>query len=1014
MAASVMHILKTQAGDKCQVFCPVTRFCSVSTFLTMNFMINFDLLLRKKSLKWRIILLSIMIFGSMFVAGFAYFTYQSYWLNVDTALKGLMNFTDAKQQGVIRFLDQNHKLAIQLANLADHADTSTLRNQFKNIVATDVFRVDQHPFKDEIVAGTRKIPTWRVYHAIDYVRHGIIIVSSDQKREGQTWNKLSAPLYGYSDPYYDKKLPVLTFSSQAGDGTVYVHVDARMLTEIVNGEIGNLAGGMGAFYLAGVGKTLDYYIVNKQNLLITESRVRAGLFLKGSGSLSPWQATTRQAGVMCGKNGKYTTNAKCTTGCREAMGFYPGIAGKEMLGASMPFYDSGWTIVVEEEAGELLKPMWVMLVNVSIVLLGIGILACFMFLRLLDKSFFFPLKRLQDSIEAVEVSQNFDSLIKTETEGEIAELGSSYNRMLEKMCALYNSLENRIVERTHDLTLANEQLRIAAAAFETHEGILITDVNCNIIRVNQAFQAITGYCESDVIGKTPHILSSGRHGKEFYDEMWQKMLSSGSWTGEIWNRLKNGDVHPLWVTNTVVRDKSGKITEYVSVFSDITARKNAEEEIRKLAFSDTLTKLPNRRLLKDRLGSALAASARSSQYGAVLFLDMDKFKTLNDIQGHDFGDLLLVEVAARIRHSLREMDTVARLGGDEFVVIVENQGETLIESSNKVALIADKIRTSLAMPYQLRHLEHHCSVSIGVSLFHGHEQSPNILLKQADLAMYQAKDAGRNAVRFYDPDMQQMVEKRASLETDLRHAVSDQQLRLYYQIQIDGNHRPIGAEALVRWLHPVQGMISPAKFIPIAEESSLILEVGTWVMNTACRQLSMWAKSEKTCQLVLAVNVSAHQFRQADFVAQVESILSAHNINASRLKVELTESVALDSIEEVIAKMYALKALGVRISMDDFGTGYSSLSYLKKLPLDQIKIDQSFVRDITTDPMDAMMVKSIIDMAQNFGLNVIAEGVETADQLEFLKQNGCMAYQGYLFSKPVAIEAFEALLATLT
>lgn len=966
--------------------------------------------IRRKSLKWKIVLLAMLVFGSSLVAGFAYFTYQSYWLNVDTTLKGMMNFTDAKQQGVISFLEQNEKLATQLANLADHADFSTLRYQFQNIVITDVFRLEQHPFKGEIIAGTRKIPTWNAYHAIDYVRHGVIIISSDPRREGTQWNKIVKPTHGYSDPYYDGNVPVMTFAAQTKDGTVYVNADARMLTNIVSGEIGNMAGGMGAYYLVGVGKTLDYYIVNRQNLLVTESRVRPGQFLKGNGSELPWRTTTQQAGIMCGKRGVYTTNARCITGCREVMGFYIGQSGKKMLGASMPFYDSGWTIVVEEEANELLMPMWIMFAYASGALLLIGVLASFLFSNLLEKVLFRPLKRLQDAIEDVEKTCDFSKLINTESEGEIGELAHSYNHMIENLRVLYSSLESRIDARTRELTRTNEQLRVTAAAFETHEGIMITDANNNIIRVNQAFQSITGFTANEVVGKNPRILSSGCHSKGFYVDMWQQLLTIGTWTGEILDRRKNGEIYPHWMTITAVRDDAGKTTEYVSIFSDITARKNAEDEIRKLAFSDPLTKLPNRRLLKDRLRSALSVSARNYHYGAVMFLDMDKFKMLNDTLGHDFGDLLLVEVAMRIKHCLREIDTVARLGGDEFVVIIEELGESIEDASNKIAQIAEKIRVSLSSPYQLKDNEHHCSSSIGVSLFRGHEQSATVLLKQADLAMYQAKDSGRNAVRFYDPTMQQSVEIRAALEADLRRALPDLQLQLHYQIQVDNNHQPLGAEALLRWIHPDRGLVSPAQFIPIAEESSLILDMGAWVLEAACRQLAVWAQSDKTRHLILAVNVSAHQFKQNDFVEQVSSELKAYHVDPSRLKIELTESVVLNNVADVISKMHALRAIGVSLSLDDFGTGYSSLSYLKQLPLDQIKIDQSFVRDIVIDSKDAMMIKTIIDMAQNFSLNVIAEGVETEDQLEFLKQKGCMAYQGYFFGKPVPIEEFEALL----
>ena len=570
----------------------------------------------------------------------------------------------------------------------------------------------------------------------------------------------------------------------------------------------------------------------------------------------------------------------------------------------------------------------------------------------------------------------------------------------------YIAIRTDITERKR----AEEQLRIAAATFETHEAILITDANSNIIRVNQAFQDITGYSSEDVLGKNPRILSSGRQDKAFYAEMWQQLLNNGSWSGEMWDKRKSGQIYPKWLTISAVKDEHGKTTEYVAIFSDISARKQAEEEIHNLAFYDALTMLPNRRLLLDRFRSALSVSARSHQFGAVLFLDMDRFKTLNDTLGHDYGDLLLVDVAKRIQSCVREVDTVARLGGDEFVILLEEVDAGAEDASQKVALIAEKIRAALAAPYQIKKHEHHSSPSIGVCLYRGNTESVDLLLQHADLAMYQAKESGRNTVRFFDPAMQHAVETRAALEADLRRAIPNLELRLYYQLQVDNEHRPLGAEALVRWIHPLRGMVSPVQFIPIAEESSLILEVGHWVLDTACRQLAQWSKREQTRDLVLAVNVSAQQFSRHDFVENVAAVVRLHQVDTTRLKLELTESVVLTDVADIVAKMHALKALGIQLSLDDFGTGYSSLSYLKQLPLDQLKVDQSFVRDIATDPNDAVMVQTIIGMAKNFRLNVIAEGVETSAQLDFLKQNGCMAYQGYLFAKPMPIEEFEVLL----
>ncbi|MBU0689531.1 MAG: EAL domain-containing protein [Gammaproteobacteria bacterium] len=567
-----------------------------------------------------------------------------------------------------------------------------------------------------------------------------------------------------------------------------------------------------------------------------------------------------------------------------------------------------------------------------------------------------------------------------------------------------------LTQQIEERKRTESQLRIAAIAFETHEAIMITDATGNIIRVNHAFQIITGYSAEDVLGKNPRILSSGRHSSEFYAAMWTHLLENRSWTGEIWDKRKNGQIYPKWLTITAVKNKEGVTTEFVAIFSDITNRKQAEEEIFSLAFYDTLTKLPNRRFLLERMQQSLSASARNHLHGALLFLDMDRFKILNDTLGHDHGDLFLIEVAKRMQHCVRDMDTVARIGGDEFVILIEEIAPDANEASQKAAMIAEKIRASLAQPYLLNDKEYHSSPSIGVCLYQGDQESVDELLKHADMAMYQAKESGRNTVRFFDPAMQFAVESRAALEAELRHALPNDQFQLHYQVQLDNELRPLGAEALIRWIHPQRGMISPARFIPIAEDSSLIQEIGSWVLETACKQLADWSARENTRDLKLAINVSAQQFKRHDFVQSIADMLDKYKVAPSSLKLELTESVVLSDVADVIGKMHALKVLGIQLSLDDFGTGYSSLAYLKQLPLDQIKIDQSFVRDITSDNDDATMVQTIISLATHFKLNVIAEGVETEDQLAFLRQNGCMAYQGYLFSKPLPIEAFEELL----
>ena len=554
------------------------------------------------------------------------------------------------------------------------------------------------------------------------------------------------------------------------------------------------------------------------------------------------------------------------------------------------------------------------------------------------------------------------------------------------------------------------ELRIAATAFESQEGMMVTDASNNILRVNSAFTAISGYSAEEVVGKNPRIFKSDRHAADFYTDMWESINNTGTWKGEIWNQRKSGEIYPEHLTITVVKDQDCIISNYVATFIDITLSKAAGDKIERLAFYDPLTGLPNRRLLHDRLKPALTSSHRSGRQGALLFLDMDNFKMLNDTLGHDMGDLLLQLVAKRLESCVREGDTVARLGGDEFVVLLEDLSELSLEAATQTKIIGNKILAILNQSYQLATHEYHSTPSIGATLFLGQEQSSEELLKQADIAMYQAKESGRNALRFFDPQMQATITARAALEEDLRLALKDNQFILYYQPQVNHNRQIIGAEVLIRWQHPLRGLVSPVDFIPLAEETHLILSIGQWVLRTACAQIKIWEGSEHTQHLQLAVNVSARQFYQADFVAQVNQTLDHNAINPDKLKLELTESLVLDDIEDTILKMNTLRKVGVRFSMDDFGTGYSSLSSLKKLPLDQLKIDQSFTRDISIDPDDTVIVQTIIAMANKLGIEVIAEGVETEAQRAFLEQHDCLLFQGYLFSKPVTIEQFELLL----
>jgi len=525
---------------------------------------------------------------------------------------------------------------------------------------------------------------------------------------------------------------------------------------------------------------------------------------------------------------------------------------------------------------------------------------------------------------------------------------------------------------------------------------------------------VKGYAAEELLGLTPMEFMPAEDIPLVMEIINHAIANKTPFTLQHRDITKSGEIFWEEVNGVPFFDQSGEWIGLRGTGLNITERKRAEEEIKNLAFFDPLTRLPNRRLLFDRLQQALAVGVRSGHEGALLFIDLDDFKTLNDTLGHDIGDLLLQHVAQRLESCVRDGDTVARLGGDEFVVMLEGLNKQTIEAVAQAESVGEKILDSLNQLYLLDTHEYSNTPSIGVTLFSNHHQAPEELMKQADIAMYQAKKAGRNSLRFFDPKMQESINARAALEEALRNALVNNEFQLYYQIQVNHSRRPLGAEALIRWIQPERGMIPPMQFIPLAEENGLILPIGQWVLETACTQLKIWQQTELTRDLVLAVNVSAKQFRQADFVAQIHAMVQHHGINPILLKFELTESLLLDDVVDTIATMTALSEIGVQFSLDDFGTGYSSLQYIKQLPLDQLKIDQSFVRDIVSDNSDKAIVRTIIAMAHSLSFDVIAEGVETEAQRQLLQDIGCTHYQGYLFAKPIPIEQFEALLKEIT
>jgi diguanylate cyclase (GGDEF)-like protein/PAS domain S-box-containing protein len=557
-----------------------------------------------------------------------------------------------------------------------------------------------------------------------------------------------------------------------------------------------------------------------------------------------------------------------------------------------------------------------------------------------------------------------------------------------------------------DVTEAHQQkaqLELSERVFaHSSEALMITDALGIIVSVNDAFCAITGFPREEAIGSTPRILKSGRHDDEFYKEMWQATLAKGRWDGEVWDRRKNGEIYPKWLSITVVRDAQGQVINFIGSFSDISARKAAEQEIQYLAHHDALTGLCNRYSLESRLAQSLVEAKRANRSLTVMFIDLDRFKVINDTLGHHIGDMLLIATAQRLSSCVRESDIVARLGGDEFIVV--STGHVGADHAIPVAL---KILESLGAPHFIDGKLLHSTPSIGIAAFPENGEDTDSLMKHADAAMYYAKESGRNNFQFYSSAMMEAATERLELERDMRNALPEDQFLLYYQPQVESTGQIVGAEVLLRWRHPHRGMVSPADFIPLAEETDLILPLGDWVMRTACQQLALWALRPELAELTVAVNVSARQFLRDDFADRVLTILRETGANPQRLKLELTESLLAKDIERIITTMHRLKAHGIGFSLDDFGTGYSSLSYLKRLPLDQLKIDQSFVCDLLIDANDAAIVRTVIALGQTMGLAVIAEGVETEEQRELLAASGCFTYQGYLFSRPTPVEEFE-------
>lgn len=542
-----------------------------------------------------------------------------------------------------------------------------------------------------------------------------------------------------------------------------------------------------------------------------------------------------------------------------------------------------------------------------------------------------------------------------------------------------------------------EHLRMLAMVFSnSNEAIIVTDASNRIVATNLAFTKLTGYEPEDVIGKNPSILSAGNTPPEVFREMWRSLLRDGAWQGELWDRRKTGEPYPKWLSISLVRDESGKVLNHIGSFIDISELKATQEKIRYIAHHDTLTNLPNRFSMHEKLEQAVALCKRNKMQLALMLIDLDRFKTINDTLGHQAGDELLIQVAKRLTCAVRESDIVARLGGDEFVVALPG-----ITSPADAAHLADKIARDISEPYLINGQELRTSLSIGICLYPGDSQEIGDLLKNADVAMYHAKAKGRGNFQFFTEDMNIATTKRMTIESDLRLALDRQEFVLHYQPQLDLRSGTIvGVEALIRWQHPAQGLVSPAEFIPIAEECGMIAAIGDWVLEEACRQLKAW-QDKGIAHVRMSINLSTGQFLDKTLPARIHELLASNGLSAELIDLEVTESMSMASPDESISVMRTLSSSGLTLSIDDFGTGYSSLAYLKLLPINTLKIDRSFVKDIESDPNDADICDVTVLLAHKLGLEVVAEGVETEAQLKFLISIGCEKVQGYLISKPL-------------
>ncbi|MCP4701154.1 MAG: EAL domain-containing protein [Gammaproteobacteria bacterium] len=578
-----------------------------------------------------------------------------------------------------------------------------------------------------------------------------------------------------------------------------------------------------------------------------------------------------------------------------------------------------------------------------------------------------------------------------------------------KLRSLQQNLERKNLEledQNKELLHIQQELKLSGKVIEsTLEGVLITDANLHIVCVNHSFENITGYTIDEVRGKNPRILASGQHDGNFFQQMWKSIQEYGHWRGEIWNRRKNGEIYPELLNISEMKDEAGQLTHYVGIFSDISSQQKTRDRIHRLAYYDMLTELPNRLLFTDRLKQALARAIRHKGKLGILLLDVDRFKLINDTLGHSIGDILLKQIAKRLQGGIREMDTVARIGGDEFAIILPE-----LNPKFDLKSVANKILAMFTNSFHSDGKQYYLNVSIGLSCFPEHGEDAETLLRNADGAMFRAKEMGRNNYQVYRQEINYLISERLQMETALRHALEHREFRIFYQPQVDlSSGKVVAVEALVRWNNPGLGIVMPDRFIPLAEETGLIVPIGYWVLQETCMQIAAFHKAGLG-NLKVAVNLSPHQFLQPGLLDRTSEILTETGMDPNRFELEITESAAMPNLEYSISTLQSLRNKGITVSVDDFGTGFSSLGHLKRLPINKLKIDQSFVRDVPDIPDDTAIVSAIIVMAHSLNLQVVAEGVENHTQLDFLKSRHCDFMQGYLVSKPVPIEELPRII----